>query len=386
MALTDLDLPVATVPSRRSSISLRSISKTLGRQLAVDRLDLEIEPGEFLAIVGPSGSGKSTLLRLIAGIEEPDSGVIAINDVPVNAVAPKHRDLAMVFQSYALYPHLTVFRNLATQLEIQRLPREEIERRVRAAADLLDIAYLLNRKPGLLSGGQRQRVALARALVREPAICLLDEPLSNLDAKHRAALRCDIVAIHRRLGSTTVLVTHDQAEAAAMADRVAVMRAGRVEQVASPDELYDRPANMFVASFFGTPQMNMLAAQVKSADGTTTATIDGLILALPLPLAEGDVVLGLRPEHLSDAPPKHRPDMPATFEAAVTGVEPLGAWLKVDCVTSGPPLVAKLPSTSGVRPGDRLPLWVDLTRVHLFDPTTGIALTHAADNGREQVH
>jgi multiple sugar transport system ATP-binding protein len=386
MVLTDLDLPVASVPSRRSSISLRGISKTLGRQLAVDRLDLEIEPGEFLAIVGPSGSGKSTLLRLIAGIEEPDSGVIAINDLPVNAVPPKHRDVAMVFQSYALYPHLTVFRNLATPLEIQRLPRAQIEGRVRAAADLLDIAYLLNRKPGPLSGGQRQRVALARALVREPAICLLDEPLSNLDARHRAALRGDIVALHRRLGSTTVLVTHDQAEAAAMADRVAVMRAGCVEQVASPEELYDRPANMFVAGFFGTPQMNMLPARVKAAGGVATAIIEGLTLVLPMAAADGEVVLGLRPEHLSEAPPKHWPDAPASFEAAVMGVEPLGAWLKVDCLTSGVRLVAKLPSTSGVRPGDRLPLWADLTRVHLFDPTTGSALAHAAKSQREQLH
>jgi multiple sugar transport system ATP-binding protein len=386
MTLTDLCLPVASIHSRRSSISLRSVSKRLGRQLAVDRLDLDIEPGEFLAIVGPSGSGKSTLLRLIAGIEEPDSGVIAINDVPANAVAPKHRDVAMVFQSFALYPHLTVFRNLATPLEIRKLPRKEIESRVRAAADLLDIAYLLNRKPGPLSGGQRQRVALARALVREPAICLLDEPLSNLDAKHRAALRGDIVAIHRRLGSTTVLVTHDQAEAAAMADRVAVMRAGRVEQVASPEELYDRPANMFVASFFGTPQMNMLAAQMKSAGGVATATIDGLALVVPMAVADGNVVLGLRPEHLSEAPPKHQPHAPPTFDAAVASVEPLGAWLKVDCITSGPRLVAKLPSTSGVRPGDRLPLWADLTRVHLFDPATGRALAHAADSQREQLH
>jgi multiple sugar transport system ATP-binding protein len=304
--------------------------------------------------------------------------------MPANDMSPRDRDIAMVFQSYALYPHLTVFRNLATPLELRKVPRAEIERRVAAAADLLDIAYLLNRKPRLLSGGQRQRVALARAIVRDPALFLLDEPLSNLDAQHRATLRSEIVAIHRRLGSTFVYVTHDQIEAAAIADRIAVMRAGHIEQVGSPQQLYDRPANTFVASFFGSPQMNMIPARLQNVGGAASVIVDSRPLLIPQFAASADdVILGLRPEHLSDEPLHGtRP----TFEAVVTGWEPMGASIKIDARVGALELVVKLASRSRVRPGDRLPLWADLSQAHLFDPATGQALARDATVEREWLH
>ena len=254
MTLLELNTATPWLPTARGGVSLRGVSKSFGRQRVIDRLDLDIEPGEFLALVGPSGSGKSTVLRLIAGLEEPDDGEIAIDGLPANDVAPRHRDIAMVFQSYALYPHLTVFRNLATPLELRRLPRAEIDRRVEDAAALLDITYLLNRKPRLLSGGQRQRVALARAMVRDPALFLLDEPLSNLDAQHRAELRGVIGGLHQRLGTTFIYVTHDQAEAMMLADRIAVLDDGVIQQIGTPEELRERPANNFVATFLGGPR------------------------------------------------------------------------------------------------------------------------------------
>lgn len=245
--------------SRPSGVSLRGLRRSFGRQVAVDGIDLDVVPGEFLAIVGPSGCGKSTLLRLIAGIEEPGEGEVLIGGVAVNDVPARDRDVAMVFQSYALYPHLTVFRNLAVPLELRKVPRPEVEERVEAAAAQLDITYLLNRRPALLSGGQRQRVALARALVRDPAVFLLDEPLSNVDATQRASLRAEIGRLHRELGTTFIYVTHEQSEATTLADRIAVMKAGRIEQVASPQELRDRPANAFVAGFIAAASTSLAA-------------------------------------------------------------------------------------------------------------------------------
>jgi multiple sugar transport system ATP-binding protein len=230
----------------RGGISLRAISKSFGGTVALDDIDLEVAPGEAVAIVGPSGSGKSTLLRVIAGLEEPDAGEIEIEGAPTDGMPARERDVAMVFQSFALYPHLTVFRNLATPLELRKVPRAETEQRVEQAAALLDIAYLLNRKPGRLSGGQRQRVALARAIVRNPALFLFDEPLSNLDAQHRAELRREIVALHRRSGASLLLVTHDQADEMAIADRVVVMRSGRIAETGSPEDVLDPPAHLSV--------------------------------------------------------------------------------------------------------------------------------------------
>ena len=230
----------------RGGISLRGVSKSFGDTIALDGVDLEIAPGEAVAIAGPSGSGKSTLLRLIAGLEEPDDGEIEIAGASMDGIPARGRDVAMVFQSYALYPHLTVFRNLATPLELRKTPRAETERRVGQAAELLDIAYLLNRKPGLLSGGQRQRVALARAIVRDPAIFLFDEPLSNLDAQHRAELRREIAALHRRSGASLVFVTHDQSDATAIADRVVMLRDGRIAAAGSPEDLLDSPGHLSI--------------------------------------------------------------------------------------------------------------------------------------------
>jgi ABC-type sugar transport system ATPase subunit len=252
MAL-ELDTAPA-LPVRAAGVRLRGVRKAFGRQQALTGLDLEVEPGEFLAIVGPSGCGKSTLLRLIAGLEEPDAGSIHLGGRCMEGVSPRQRDVAMVFQSYALYPHLTVFRNLATPLELRKTPRPEVERRIAEAAELLDIGYLLNRKPGLLSGGQRQRVALARAVVRQPALFLLDEPLSSLDAQQRVGLRREIGALHRRLGATFIHVTHDPVEAATLGDRIAVLDEGRIQQVGTPEELRERPANGFVGTLFGGAQ------------------------------------------------------------------------------------------------------------------------------------
>lgn len=252
MALLDLD--TATPTPIRSGVSMRGVSKSFGKTRVLDAVDIEIAPGEFLAIVGPSGCGKSTLLRLIAGLEDPDAGELRIGGRSMEDVSSRQRNVAMVFQHFALYPHLTVFRNLATPLELKKLPRPEIERRIHEAAELLDIAYLLNRKPRLMSGGQRQRVALARAMVRNPSLFLLDEPLSNLDAQHRAELRTEIAKLHQRLGSTFVYVTHDPAEATILADRIAVLGDGIVQQIGTPEELRTRPANDFVAAFFGGPQ------------------------------------------------------------------------------------------------------------------------------------
>ena len=242
-----------------------------GKAIALDGVDLEIAPGEAVAIVGPSGSGKSTLLRTIAGLEEPDEGEIDIGGAPMDGVPSRQRDLAMVFQSFALYPHLTVFRNLALPLELRSVPRSETEHRVERAAALLDIAYLLNRRPGLLSGGQRQRVALARAIVRNPAIFLFDEPLSNLDAQHRAELRREIVALHRRSGASLVLVTHDQADALAIADRIVVMRNGRIEEKASPEEIFDAAGASFRPSPSARACGRLAIELAHSASGSRTA-------------------------------------------------------------------------------------------------------------------
>jgi multiple sugar transport system ATP-binding protein len=265
MALMELDSPALNPPPLRhpAGVSLRGLHKSFGRHVALSGVDLDIRSGEFMAIVGPSGCGKSTLLRLVAGLEEPTAGEVWIGGRPATDIPAHLRDIAMVFQAYALYPHLTVYRNLATSLELRKLPRAEVEQRVEAAAAQLDIAYLLNRRPGLLSGGQRQRVALARALVRKPALFLLDEPLSNVDAAQRTSLRREIVRLHRALGATFVYVTHDQTEAMMMADRIAVMNAGRIEQVATPQQLRDAPATAFVADFIGA--VTSLAATMERA-------------------------------------------------------------------------------------------------------------------------
>ncbi len=318
-----------------AEVHLNSIIKSYdGQTNVVDGIDLEIADGEFVVLVGPSGCGKSTTLRMIAGLEEITSGTITIGGRVVNDVAPKDRDIAMVFQSYALYPHMTVFKNMAFALKLRKTPAAEIDQRVRAAAEKLGISQLLGRKPKALSGGQRQRVALGRAIVRDPACFLFDEPLSNLDAKLRAETRAELKQLHQQLATTSVYVTHDQEEAMTLGDRVVVMSGGLIQQAGTPLEVYSHPANRFVAGFIGMPSMNFIEGRVEAAANGHSFEGGGVKLDLHGPLAEAagsaagrDLVLGLRPEHLSlqDA------DAPAgrTIDLKVQVVEPLGATMDV---------------------------------------------------------
>jgi multiple sugar transport system ATP-binding protein len=358
---------------------------------AVDDLDLEVADGGFTVLVGPSGSGKSTALRMVAGLEEATSGTIRIADRVVNDIAPKDRDIAMVFQSYALYPHMSVEDNLGFALKMQGVPRKS---RVASVARRLGIGELLARRPRQLSGGQRQRVALGRAIVREPQAFLMDEPLSNLDAKLRVEMRAYIARLHQELGTTTLYVTHDQTEAMTMGDRVAVMRDGRLEQVDAPQALYDHPANLFVAAFIGSPAMNLLRGRLELVDGRVQAVLGSQRLVLPdevlnaRPVLGGwvdeEVVIGIRPEtlFLADGP----------FDLEVVLVEALGSDLLVHLRTEAPRvtvadafdgeeeaglearLTARLPPHVDVRAGERLRLGVDMKRLHVFDPETGLAL------------
>jgi multiple sugar transport system ATP-binding protein len=375
-----------------ASIHFADVSKVFpDGTRAVDALDLEIPDGGFTVLVGPSGSGKSTALRMVAGLEEASSGEIRIADRVVNDIAPKDRDIAMVFQSYALYPHMSVEDNLGFALKMQGAPSRR--ERVASVAGRLGIRDHLTRRPRQLSGGQRQRVALGRAIVREPQAFLMDEPLSNLDAKLRVEMRAYLAKLHQELGTTTLYVTHDQTEAMTMGDRVAVMRDGRLEQVDSPQALYDRPANLFVAAFIGSPAMNLLRGRLELIDGRVHVVLGGQHLVLPdevladRPVLGGwvdeDVVVGVRPESLSIGSGLH---------LEVVLVEALGSDLLVHLATDAPRvtvsdafdgeddaafesrLTARLPPDTQVAVGDRLPLAVDMARIHVFDPVTGLAL------------
>ena len=338
-------------------------------QPAVDSLDLEIIDGEFLVLVGPSGCGKSTTLRMLAGLEPVDSGNVFIGDTDVTMLPPRERDIAMVFQSYALYPHMTVAENIGFHLKIKRLPKPEIDQRVREAAHLLDLDEFLDRKPAKLSGGQRQRVAMGRAIVRQPQVFLMDEPLSNLDAKLRVQTRTQIAALQRRLGVTTVYVTHDQVEAMTMGDRVAVLRDGILQQCATPRELFTRPANTFVASFIGSPAMNMLQC---------TATSDGLeygSLHLPLTalqrtaLTSDQVTIGVRPEALRIGS--------EGLEATIVAVEELGSDSFVYCTPNGhsdESLVSRTDGLNTSQPGTIVHLMPDTVSMHVFDTASGARL------------
>jgi ABC-type sugar transport system ATPase subunit len=318
-----------------------------GGTTAVDALDLEIPDGELMVLVGPSGCGKSTALRMIAGLEQPSSGRITIGERDMAGLSPGARDVAMVFQSYALYPHMSVRDNLAFPLRRRRMGKDEIGRRVKAMAEMLELEELLKRKPAQLSGGQRQRVAMGRALIREPVAFLLDEPLSNLDAKLRTELRAELKRLHRRLGTTMVYVTHDQIEAMTLGDRIAVMNRGRLQQVGSPDEIYRRPRNLFVGRFVGSPAMNLLPG--------------------PLVGRGADVIAGVRPEAM------HRAGEVAggiPLELVTDVVEPLGSDVYVHGTAGGEDVVARLPGNVQVNPGDRLALAVDPADLHLFDRET----------------
>ncbi|MGA7614437.1 MAG: sn-glycerol-3-phosphate ABC transporter ATP-binding protein UgpC [Thermoanaerobaculia bacterium] len=351
-----------------AGVLFRSVNKRYGDVSVIDDLDLEIRDREMMVLVGPSGCGKSTALRMIAGLEEITSGTIAIGDHVVNDLPPKERDIAMVFQSYALYPHMTVRENLAFGLRMRNVPRPEIERLVSDAAEILEITHLLDRKPKQLSGGQRQRVAVGRAIVRHPAVFLFDEPLSNLDAKLRVQMRAEITRLQRRLETTSVYVTHDQVEAMTMGDRIAVMRAGKIQQVGPPLEVYSSPANLFVAQFIGTPEINILDARI-GEDGATMVSM-GVTLPAPanLPAGSGrEIKLGVRPEHVLLA----AADSPVRLEAVVEMVEPLGHQSIVHTSVDGTRLVAALPAEVLPRSGDRIGLTFDAHAFHLFDAATG---------------
>ena len=374
-----------------SSLSLRNIYKRYaGGVTAVTDFSLEIPDKEFVILVGPSGCGKSTTLRMIAGLEEISEGELFIGDVLVNDVAPKDRDIAMVFQNYALYPHMTVFENMAFGLKLRKIPKEEIKRRVEEAARILDINHLLERKPKALSGGQKQRVALGRAIVRNPKVFLLDEPLSNLDAKLRASMRTELTKIHKRVGTTFIYVTHDQTEAMTMATRIVVMKDGLIQQVDTPQNLYDYPVNTFVAGFIGTPQMNFINAKLVKKDNDLYVNFGENSLKLPPDKANNpglkeyigrEVVLGLRPECIHDEP-MYLSSMPDNvIEVDVDVTELMGAeiylylrYLGQEEDTSN--LIARVSPRSTSRAGDRVKVALDTGRLHIFDIDTERCIVH----------
>ena len=362
-----------------ASISLKNIYKTFeDGTIAVKDFSLEISDKEFIILVGPSGCGKSTTLRMIAGLESISQGEMKIGDRVVNEVAPKDRDIAMVFQSYALYPHMSVYRNMAFGLELRKMPKEEIDRRVTEAAKILDIEHLLKRKPRALSGGQRQRVALGRAMVRSPSVFLLDEPLSNLDAKLRTAMRTEIKKLHRRLGTTFIYVTHDQTEAMTMADRIVVMKDGVIQQVDTPQNLYSRPYNTFVAGFIGSPQMNFLSAVVSERDGRVFLAladneVDITSLAAGKDLSGFNgrhVIAGIRPEDVTADRDfiKKNADKIITARLEVTEMMGNETYLYLDY--SGEKIVARVQNEDYEQ--GMMTLAVRTDRIHLFDPNTTV--------------
>ena len=362
-----------------ASISLSKLNKTYGTLTVVHDIDLEIGDKEFIILVGPSGCGKSTTLRMIAGLEEISGGELRIGSDVVNDMPSKDRDIAMVFQNYALYPHMTVYKNMAFGLELRKARRDHIDAQVRAAAEILDITHLLNRKPKALSGGQRQRVALGRAMVRNPAVFLLDEPLSNLDAKLRGTMRSEISKLHRRLDATFVYVTHDQVEAMTMADRIVVMKDGHIQQVDTPQNLYDRPVNLFVAGFIGAPQMNVLPSVIGRRNEGFVAVFDGRELPLPshhdeariAPYTGREVMLGLRPESLHELPPGDIPERHlAPFTATVDLVEPMGSEIHLNLTAGGRNLIARVSPRFKPAVGQEVRLTADMSNVQLFDKDT----------------
>ncbi len=364
-----------------ASVSFEGVWKRYGEVVAVRDLNLEIHDGEFLVLVGPSGCGKTTSLRMIAGLETISDGAVKIGDRVVNDLEPRDRDVAMVFQSYALYPHMTVRDNLAFGLKLRKFPKPEVERRVGEAARMTELTNLLDQKPKELSGGQRQRVALGRAIVREPAVFLMDEPLSNLDAKLRVATRAEIALLHQRLKTTTVYVTHDQVEAMTMGDRIAVMNDGLLQQVGTPQELYEKPVNRFVAGFIGSPAMNFLDASVVREDGRMalksgdfTATAPPAVAAELERSSTDSVTIGFRPEHLQAEKPS--PDA-VSIRVRTDVVEFLGSEELLHVSVEEQPLLALVNADLRVRPGDILDLWLPLDRLHVFD-----ADGHAAGAGR----
>ncbi|WP_108398872.1 ABC transporter ATP-binding protein [Devosia submarina] len=353
-----------------ANLTIRDVRKSYGSVPVLHGVSIEIPDGEFVILVGPSGCGKSTLLRMIAGLETITSGEIEIGDRVVNDLPPRARDIAMVFQNYALYPHKNVAENMGYALKLAGRSKEEIAKRVNAAADILDLKPLLYRRPSQLSGGQRQRVAMGRAIVRDPKVFLFDEPLSNLDAKLRVAMRSEIKELHQRLRTTTVYVTHDQIEAMTMADRIVVMHSGVVEQVGAPLDLYDRPANTFVAGFLGSPAMNILPGQIRRENSTAIFDLaGGGSLQLP-PGTVGEagqpLLLGIRPEHIVVDPTGD-----ASFNADVVVLEPTGADTLITTRIGSTDLLVLIRDRMNATVGKPLPLAIQPGRLHLFEPNTG---------------
>ncbi len=363
-----------------ASVTLKNIKKVYpGGVTAVSDFNLEIADKEFIILVGPSGCGKSTTLRMIAGLEEITDGELYIGDTLANGVAPKDRDIAMVFQRYALYPHMNVFENMAFGLKLRKLPKEEIRKRVEAAAKRLDIFYLLDRKPKELSGGQQQRVALGRAIVRDPQVFLLDEPLSNLDAKLRTQMRTEIAKLHKTLGTTFIYVTHDQTEAMTMGDRIVVMKDSLIQQVDTPKNLYEKPVNQFVAGFMGSPQMNFIDAVLGKSGEGYTLSFGGCTMPIPGHKAQGaelealagqTVVLGIRPEDVHDEESFLQKAGGAHVECTVEVAELMGAETYLYLTCEGGSLTARVPSDTPAKPGDKRPIAFDLEKIHIFNKET----------------
>ncbi len=404
-----------------ASIVLRHVDKIYaGGVKAVNDLNLEIKDGEFMVLVGPSGCGKSTALRMIAGLEDISGGEIAIGDRVVNHLPPKDRDIAMVFQNYALYPHMTVEENLAFGLKLRKMPKTEIQQRVKEAAKMLGLEQYLKRKPAALSGGQRQRVAMGRAIVREPQAFLMDEPLSNLDAKLRVSMRASLNTLHERLGVTTVYVTHDQVEAMTLGDRVCVLRDGLLQQVDTPQNLFDNPVNLFVAGFMGSPSMNFVTAQLVRDDSGAHVDFAGFKLPVPdstfaekpgLDQYHGkNLILGIRPSDFEDSSAAHDHTGWARLSVRAEVTEELGSEINVLFLIDAPPVehkdtvaaqdtgddeeaalplvgdkslwTARVNSRSHVRPGQEIELVVDTHNLHFFDVESGLAIGHEANVGR----
>jgi multiple sugar transport system ATP-binding protein len=362
-----------------ANISLRNIKKVYpGNVVAVQDFNLEIEDKEFVILVGPSGCGKSTTLRMIAGLEDISEGELYIGDKLVNDVAPKDRDIAMVFQNYALYPHMTVFKNMAFGLTLRKMPKEEIRQKVEEAAKILGIEQLLERKPKALSGGQRQRVALGRAMVRDPAVFLLDEPLSNLDAKLRNQMRAEISKLHRNLGTTFVYVTHDQTEAMTMGDRIVVMKDGFIQQIDTPQNLYNKPNNLFVAGFIGTPQMNFINGTIIKTGNGYEAKFADYRITLPeskhenLAAYEGkEAVFGIRPEDIAV-----RKEGEESIEVKIDLVELMGSEIYLHCVFNESKLTVRTPVIDGCKADSSLFMTVNANKLHIFDKDTEMVISN----------
>ena len=369
-----------------ASLSLRHINKVYPNGFeAVKDFNLEIEDKEFIIFVGPSGCGKSTTLRMVAGLEEISSGELRIGDKVVNDVEPKDRDIAMVFQNYALYPHMTVYDNMAFGLKLRKVPKPEIDKMVREAAKILDLEKLLDRKPKALSGGQRQRVAMGRAIVRNPKVFLMDEPLSNLDAKLRGQMRIEISKLHQRLGTTIIYVTHDQTEAMTLGTRIVVMNAGVVQQVDTPRKLYDEPCNLFVAGFIGSPQMNFLDAKCEVSGDKVVLNVGPAKIELPpakaKKLIDGGyagktVVLGIRPEDVHDEPMFIASSPNTVIEATIRVYEMLGAEVYLHFDYEGVTMTARVDPRTTARNGDTVKFAFDAEKIHVFDKETEMTITN----------